>query len=592
MKLSHNYFLVIPFFLLLIITVSAQNNFVVDSNLVKKLSSINTKDRENNPIVSSDGKIMFFNSTRKGTRAWATFDSLNNRFDEDIYFTRRLSTNNSVEEWSDPVNLGSKINTKSDEGVVSVSPDCKKIYFTSVKRGWLLDGGPFYYAQLRDTQLTNFKGLGGGITMFFRNNTKLNEKGDEDIHSKRFRLYGASISADGKDFYFATTAGTKSGFHEIFVSHFKNREWTYPQTLGSPINDSDYGNYAPFIAADGHTLFFSSNRPDGYGGDDIYVSINKDGYWQKPVNIGSPINTPTNESFISMTASGENIYICSTRDSSEDIYTTPLSSILPPQYVVMLRGTVLDSISENPLGARILAEETQTGDALFNTSSDGKNGTYSAVLESGKRYTFTVIAPGYKLFSIGYQVPKNTTYRELMYNFKLTPISTTTSLENFNPTNEESDVNDPRSKDENIEGEDDENEPTSKQIQLKGIITDKKSNKPLKGVVTLIDTETGDTLNIKKATQNGAYKINIDQGIDYTIHISEPKHYPVSIPYKVPETIYRRIVTSDFQLDKIEDVSPSLVENLRNSKVESDKNPKKIELKRFWKEMIQLKIKL
>jgi hypothetical protein len=80
----------------------------------------------------------------------------------------------------------------------------------------------------------------------------------------------------------------------------------------------------------------------------------------------------------------------------------------------MLRGTVLDSISENPLGARILAEETQTGDALFNTSSDGKNGTYSAVLESGKRYTFTVIAPGYKLFSIGYQVPKNTTYRELM----------------------------------------------------------------------------------------------------------------------------------------------------------------------------------
>lgn len=59
MKLSHNYFLVIPFFLLLIITVSAQNNFVVDSNLVKKLSSINTKDRENNPIVSSDGKIMF-----------------------------------------------------------------------------------------------------------------------------------------------------------------------------------------------------------------------------------------------------------------------------------------------------------------------------------------------------------------------------------------------------------------------------------------------------------------------------------------------------------------------------------------------------
>jgi hypothetical protein len=97
MKLSHNYFLVIPFFLLLIITVSAQNNFVVDSNLVKKLSSINTKDRENNPIVSSDGKIMFFNSTRKGTRAWATFDSLNNRFDEDIYFTRRLSTNNSVE---------------------------------------------------------------------------------------------------------------------------------------------------------------------------------------------------------------------------------------------------------------------------------------------------------------------------------------------------------------------------------------------------------------------------------------------------------------------------------------------------------------
>lgn len=545
-----------------------------DNSPVKKLKIINTDDRENNPIVSADGKIMFFNSTRKGTRAWATFDSLNNRYDEDIYFCKRLSNSLSEEVWSVPINLGSKINTKYDDGVVSVSPDCKKIYFTSVKKGWLLDDGPFYEAQLSDTQLTKIKGLGGGITMFFKNNTKSGDFNDDDPHSKRFRLYGASISADGKDFYFATTAGSEKGKHEIYVSHFIGKEWTYPQSLGSPINDSQFGDYAPFIAADGHTLFFASKRADGFGGDDIYVSINRDGVWQKPVNIGSPINSTANESFISMTASGENIYICSSRDQSDDIFTAPLSAILPPQYVVMLRGSVMDSLTERPLAARIIADETFSGDPLFNTSSDSKNGTYSVVLESGKNYTFTVVAPGYNMHSVAYQVPKNTTYRELMYNFKLSPISTTTSLDDFKPVAEEIEQNDPRAK-EDYDDEVEDEEPTAKQIQLRGNITEKKTNKPLQAFVTLTDKNSGDTLGFTRASRNGNYKINLDQGVEYMINVSEPKHVPSSIPYSVPEVIYRKRVTSDFQLDKLEDAPSSIVETLKKDREEQLKNPKK-----------------
>jgi outer membrane protein OmpA-like peptidoglycan-associated protein len=64
--------------------------------------------------------------------------------------------------------------------------------------------------------------------------------------------------------------------------------------LGPNVN-SKYSDFGPIISADGNALFFTSDRPEGYGGQDIWVSRRVGGSWTIPVNLGKPVNTQLNE---------------------------------------------------------------------------------------------------------------------------------------------------------------------------------------------------------------------------------------------------------------------------------------------------------
>ena len=87
-----------------------------------------------------------------------------------------------------------------------------------------------------------------------------------------------------------------SGDNDIFVCFLtKDGTWTEPKSLGKKINLPDYNEMTPYLAPDGETMYFSSNRPGGIGDNDIWISHRLDNSWQKwsePVNLGSPINTP------------------------------------------------------------------------------------------------------------------------------------------------------------------------------------------------------------------------------------------------------------------------------------------------------------
>ncbi|HHB77628.1 MAG TPA: hypothetical protein ENK85_00170 [Saprospiraceae bacterium] len=72
-------------------------------------------------------------------------------------------------------------------------------------------------------------------------------------------------------------------------------KWSEPKEL--PFNLDDYDTAHPSISADGHTLIFSSNRPGGLGGMDLYKTELKDGIWSDPVNLGNQINTEKNDIF-------------------------------------------------------------------------------------------------------------------------------------------------------------------------------------------------------------------------------------------------------------------------------------------------------
>jgi hypothetical protein len=111
-----------------------------------------------------------------------------------------------------------------------------------------------------------------------------------------------AISPDGLSLYFSSNRLEGSfGATDLWVSHRVSPDdaWGEPQNLGPNINSA--GNeYGPDFSADGHWLFFESiNRPDGYGGGDIYASYRQDTHddfgWQPAVNLGPGVNSTYDE---------------------------------------------------------------------------------------------------------------------------------------------------------------------------------------------------------------------------------------------------------------------------------------------------------
>jgi hypothetical protein len=109
------------------------------------------------------------------------------------------------------------------------------------------------------------------------------------------------ISKDGLSFYFTCfDCPGNLGGSDIWVSQRPsvNDPWGTPQNLGPNIN-SGSNDAGPALSSDGHRLYFSSNRPGGFGGNDIYVSRRQnkrdDFGWQPAENLGSGVNTSASE---------------------------------------------------------------------------------------------------------------------------------------------------------------------------------------------------------------------------------------------------------------------------------------------------------
>ena len=109
----------------------------------------------------------------------------------------------------------------------------------------------------------------------------------------------AQLQKDGLAIYFSSNRPGGLGGLDIYVTRRASLDspWEPPVNLGAPIN-SPSGDFSPNISIDGHLLFFSSDRPGGHGGPDTYMSRrenpNEDG-WGAPVNIGPEVNTADNE---------------------------------------------------------------------------------------------------------------------------------------------------------------------------------------------------------------------------------------------------------------------------------------------------------
>jgi len=347
-------------------------------NIKNMGTGINSKMWEYWPGMTIDGK--YFLMTR--------LMGLKENRQEDFYQSTRTDTG-----WSKAIELPGNINTAKNEGNTSVTPDGKFIYYTvcedrnagneEVKEG--KGSCDIYYSSYSASKNTWSKRVNlGGIV----NSTEW------DAHP--------SISADGKSIIFSSTRKGGFGGMDLWISHWVNGAWTMPENLGSTINTSD-NESAPFLHYDGKSLYFSSNGHPGVGGQDIFLSRKgADGKWTTPVNLGKGINTASEEVGLYVEYSGKKGYFSSDRPGGfggVDIYSFDLSEDKRPGPVSYVQGTVLDDETKKEIAGRIEVVDLKNKQVILRDSAF----SFFTTMEPGGNYALNVYRKGYLFYSANFQ---------------------------------------------------------------------------------------------------------------------------------------------------------------------------------------------
>lgn len=327
--------------------------------------AINTADDEYMPVATADESMLIF--TRK----------INNN--EDFYKSVKVDG-----KWQTATYLSDQINTPQyNEGAQSITQDGKFLFFTGCNRPDGLGHCDIYIAQKK----------GDDWGRPFDLSPPINTPGWEAQ---------PSISADGRTLFFVSNRKGGYGGYDIWKSTLTDKGWGEPENLGPNINTA-YNEQSPFIHPDDSTLYFSSDGWPGLGGRDLFVSrLGKDGKWQKPVNMGYPINTSGDENGLTLTAEGTHAFFSSNNldgFGGYDIYTFELPENLRPQLVTYVKGKVNDAKDLHPLEADVEIIDLQKNVPVYEDNSDATNGSFLATLKSGKNYGLNISKSGYLFYS-------------------------------------------------------------------------------------------------------------------------------------------------------------------------------------------------
>jgi len=209
----------------------------------------------------------------------------------------------------------------------------------------------------------------------------------------------ACFSADGKYLYFTSDKPGGFGGSDIYRAEIdENGKYRNIINLGSNIN-TEYDEDAPQIHSDGKTLFFSSKGHKGLGGYDIYSSVydEDNGTWEIPRNIGYPINTPDDDIYFSLLSTGSKGFFTSYRNDSfgeKDIYMITRPGSVPTKFLMKIK--LIDPLSGNDIDARITITNTKTGEKQLLDEEDNYQGKYVVPLDFETTYLFGIDAAGYK----------------------------------------------------------------------------------------------------------------------------------------------------------------------------------------------------
>lgn len=394
------------------ITLVPQKENVIKENTILEIENlgekINSRLAELRPTISPDGNLLFF--IRQNHPYNTKYYSVPNS--QDIWFSYRDSASG---KWSESIHLGEPLNTVEYNAVFWVSPDNNRILI----RNAFIDGD-YFGNGISMCYLTKYGNWSKPEMLRIKNLEKYN----------RGSNYGASMANDGQTLLLYMSEERNSRNNDIYISFLESDgSWTEPKSLGKTINLKAFNEMTPYLASDGETLYFSSNRPGGLGDNDIWKSKRLDKTWQKwsePKNLGEPINTSNWDAFFTLDAGGEYAYLTTQQDTygSSDIVRVKLLEIQKPDPVILVSGNVYNAKNLEPLSASLIYETLPDGIVAGNGISNPFDGAFKIVLPYHKNYSIRASAP--KFFAISENLNLDSLvkqgYKEIHKDLYLVPI--------------------------------------------------------------------------------------------------------------------------------------------------------------------------
>ncbi len=354
---------------------------------------LNRFDQQDFPTLTADQKTLYF--TGIGSDGG----------DENIFVSHWIAG-----KWTEPQYV-SELNTSLNEGTCAISADGKTIVFAACDaRGGRRNLGSC------DLYISKFK-----------NGVWEKPKNLEAPINSSFWESQPSVSADGRVIFFVSEDKRGGiGGRDIFWSQMdETGKWSVPQCLDSTIN-TPANEISPFIHPDGRTLFFASDGHTGLGGYDLFKSELVDGKWQKPQNLGYPINNHLDQVSLFITTDGLKGFYAQEIETAPGKLSHKLAVFDMPKEIKIKRksdyvkGKVFDQQTQEPLEAKIELKNLTTNQLVSSTVST--DGQYLLVLTQGAHYALHVLKDGYLFESMTFDYQSDTAIKAIEIDMPLRKI--------------------------------------------------------------------------------------------------------------------------------------------------------------------------
>lgn len=354
---------------------------------VSNMKGINSKNDDRMPaFANNDYTLLMFTTARKGVTGRNISDQTGQYF-TDVWLTElekskkkrgRSSNKKSKPKWSEPLSLGEHfgtedvINTKSDEGAVTLNERGNLMYFTRAMMKKNEAHVPRIYSAIKK---------GGEWEVPLELSLPIDSN---------YMVIFPCLSPDEKILYFVSDMPGGEGDFDIWMSEYNKRKdvWAEPVNLGPEVN-TDGPEIAPFVHKDG-TLFFASKGHVGMGGFDIFRATKRpSGQFGKVKNMKFPINSSYDDFGIIFSGKDAmNGFYTSNRRGGrggDDIYEVKLSDLK-----FKMEGILVDTETSDPLqGVSIHIEGSDGSSFDAITNKDGFFNLGDEAIKQGVEYEVT-----------------------------------------------------------------------------------------------------------------------------------------------------------------------------------------------------------